>query len=159
VIAALTHDLKVFNSSLPLNDELGDQVEVGNVVTKLCKIRSSVNRERTELVKRLSSSHSTPVELFSVHVSKTFPWCDRLERRRLFRCDKVLTDRKSRVAGEAYISITEGKFRKELDHIVPIFGVLCSKKLDVTCESMVKSVLSASKRWLLDFKAKNLPSE
>lgn len=28
----LTHDLKVFDSSVTLDDELGDQVEVGNIV-------------------------------------------------------------------------------------------------------------------------------
>jgi len=29
----LTHDFKVLDSSLSLNDELGDQIEVRNVVT------------------------------------------------------------------------------------------------------------------------------
>jgi hypothetical protein len=45
VNAALTHDLKVFNASMTLDDEFGDQVEVGNVVTESGKSRQLAKTE------------------------------------------------------------------------------------------------------------------
>jgi hypothetical protein len=34
VSAALTHDFEVLYSSMTLDNELGDQIEVGNVITE-----------------------------------------------------------------------------------------------------------------------------
>jgi hypothetical protein len=125
----LTHDLKVFNSSLTLDDEFGDQVEVGNVVT--ADQLSASNAKPPPL-----NSHSTSVELLPVHITESLPRCDRLERRRLQSRDKVLADGESRVACEADVAVTEGKLGEELDDVVSIFGVLGAEKLDVACRGI-----------------------
>lgn len=110
-----------------MDDEFGDQVEVGNVVT--ADELSALNAKQPP-----SNSHSTSVELFSVHVTESLPRCDRLEGRGLQSSDKVLADGESRVACEADVTVAEGKLGEELDDVVSIFGVLVSEELDVTCE-------------------------
>ena len=39
----LTHDLKVFDPSLSLNDELGNQVEVGDIVADGSRCQLKIN--------------------------------------------------------------------------------------------------------------------
>lgn len=125
----LTHDLKVFNSSLTLDDEFGNQVEVGYVVTA---DESSASKAKPPP----SNLHSTSVELLSVHVTESLPRRDRLERRRLQSRDKVLADGESRVACKADVAVTEGKLGEELDDVVSIFGVLVAEELDVACRGI-----------------------
>lgn len=53
----LTHDLKVFDSSMTLDDELGDQVEVGNIVAReIISVGTRACCARTHIPPRLNCS-------------------------------------------------------------------------------------------------------
>lgn len=75
--------------------------------------------------------HSASVELLSVHVTKTFPRSDSLERGGLSSRDKVLTDRQGRVTGHSDIPIAVRQLGQQLDDIMSIFGILGAKQFDI----------------------------